>query len=356
MLDFINKTIKGLFGTKAARDIKELSPFAALVKNASADIEVLNDDQLRSKTIEFKEKIKSATSEQEKELSELKLKAEEDTEEGVEEKEELYKRIDQLSKEVLETTEQVLAEILPEAFAVVKETAKRFTNNETIRVKATELDRDIAAQKTSLKIEGDDAIYHNTWMVAGTPVTWNMIHYDVQLIGGVVLHQGKIAEMATGEGKTLVATLPIYLNALAGKGVHVVTVNDYLARRDAEWNGPIFEFLGLRVDCIDKHQPHSNERKRAYLADITYGTNNEFGFDYLRDNMGRSQSDLVQRSHHFAIIDEVDSVLIDDARTPLIISGPTAKGEQQEFHSLKPRIEKIVGAQKNYINTLLADA
>ena len=253
-------------------------------------------------------------------------------------------------------TEEILNEILPEAFSVVRETARRFTNNETIEVDATEHDRNLASKKAHVTIDGDTAIYKNSWSAAGIMVKWNMVHYDVQLIGGIVLHQGKISEMATGEGKTLVATLPIYLNALAGRGVHIVTVNDYLSRRDSEWNGTIFEFLGLTVDCIDKHQPNSEERRQAYLADITYGTNNEFGFDYLRDNMARNPEDMVQRGHHYAIVDEVDSVLIDDARTPLIISGPTAKGDNQEFQALKPKVELLVNSQRNYINTVIADA
>lgn len=247
-------------------------------------------------------------------------------------------------------------EILPQAFAVVKETARRFTENEKVEVTANEMDREFAAKRDNVQIIGDKALWHNRWDAAGTEVMWNMVHYDVQLIGGITLHQGKIAEMATGEGKTLVATLPVYLNALAERGVHLVTVNDYLAKRDSEWMGPLFEFHGMTIDCIDKHQPNSEERRKAYLADITYGTNNEFGFDYLRDNMARSSDDLVQRKHHYAIVDEVDSVLIDDARTPLIISGPTPKGDIHEFYELKPRIEKLHAAQKKLITTLLADA
>ncbi len=245
---------------------------------------------------------------------------------------------------------------MPEAFAVVKQVAKRFSENETLEATASQLDKDIAAKRPNIIIDGEKAIYNNKWMAAGMEVVWNMVHYDVQLFGGVVLHGGKIAEMGTGEGKTLVATLPLYLNGLAGKGVHVVTVNDYLAKRDSEWNGPIFEFLGLSVDCIDKHQPNSEDRRKAYQADITYGTNNEFGFDYLRDNMARSPEDMVQREHHYAIVDEVDSVLIDDARTPLIISGPTPKGDDQQFFQLKPKVEILFNAQRNYINTVLADA
>lgn len=259
-------------------------------------------------------------------------------------------------KKVLKKIEVILLEILPEAFAVVKETARRFTENTELHVTATQHDRDLAVRKKNIAIKDDVATWKNTWDAAGLEVTWNMIHYDVQLIGGIVLHQGKISEMATGEGKTLVATLPVYLNALPARGVHLVTVNNYLARRDAEWNGPIFEFLGLTVDCIDLHEPNSIQRRKAYLADITYGTNNEYGFDYLRDNMTREPSELVQRKHHYAIVDEVDSVLIDDARTPLIIAGPTPKGDDHMFHDLKPKIEKLVAAQRSYVNIILADA
>ncbi len=275
---------------------------------------------------------------------------------NVEAKEKLYEEIDELEKTILKNNKEALDEILPEAFAVMKETAKRFTENKTIEVTATQMDRDIAAQRASVEIKGDKAYWSNTWMAAWIEVTWDMIHYDVQLIGGIVLHQGKISEMATGEGKTLVGTLPVYLNALTGLGVHVVTVNNYLAKRDSEWNGPLFEFHGLTVDCIDKHEPNSKERRKAYLSDIAFGTNNEFGFDYLRDNMAHSPEDLVQRKHNYAIVDEVDSVLIDDARTPLIISGPTPKGDNQEYATLKPRIEKIVNAQKAFVNTALIDA
>lgn len=274
----------------------------------------------------------------------------------LQEKEKIFTRVDELKKERNQKIEEVLLEILPSAFAVIKDTARRLKENSELEVIATEHDKNLVVKKSNVIIRGDKAYYQNKWMAAGNEVTWDMVHYDVQLIGGTVLHQGKIAEMATGEGKTLVGTLPIYLNALAGRGVHVVTVNDYLAKRDSEWNGPVFEFLGLTVDCIDKHQPNSNERRKAYLADITYGTNNEFGFDYLRDNMARSTEDIVQREHHFAIVDEVDSVLIDDARTPLIISGPTPKGDEQEFFHLKPRIESLVNAQKAFVNTLIADA
>ena len=269
---------------------------------------------------------------------------------------ELYGQLDKLDKDRNKELEVILMRILPEAFAVVKETASRFKENKTIEVTATQFDRDLAAKKSNVIIKGDKAIHHNTWIAAGNEVTWDMVHYDVQLIGGVVLHQGKIAEMATGEGKTLVATLPAYLNALAGQGVHIVTVNDYLARRDSEWMGPLYEFHGLSVDCIDKHEPNSEERREAYQSDIIFGTNNEFGFDYLRDNMTRSPEELVQGKLHYAMVDEVDSVLIDDARTPLIISGPIPRGDEHEFHDLKPRIERLVNAQKSYVNVVLNEA
>ncbi|HNH22753.1 MAG TPA: preprotein translocase subunit SecA, partial [Ferruginibacter sp.] len=272
-------------------------------------------------------------------------------------RDDLYKEIDELKKDKDKQLEVILLEILPEAFAVVKETSRRFTENPTIEVTATELDKALAVKKDNLTIQGDKAIYKNTWTAAGGTITWNMVHYDVQLIGGYVLHSGKIAEMATGEGKTLVSTLPAYLNALSGEGVHIVTVNDYLARRDSEWNGPLFEFLGLRVDCIDKHEPNSDARRNAYNADIVYGTNNEFGFDYLRDNMVHSPQEMVQRKHHFAMVDEVDSVLIDDARTPLIISGPVGHSDNtQQFFDLKPRIEKLVDAQRKAVNQFLIEA
>ncbi len=274
----------------------------------------------------------------------------------VSEKVALYTQVDKLEKDRNKELEVILMDILPEAFAVVKETARRFKENKTIEVTATQFDRDLAARKSNVVIKGDKATHHNTWIAAGNEVTWDMVHYDVQLIGGMVLHQGKIAEMATGEGKTLVATLPAYLNALAGQGVHIVTVNDYLARRDSEWMGPLYEFHGLSVDCIDKHEPNSEERRAAYLADITFGTNNEFGFDYLRDNMTRTPEELVQRKLHYAMVDEVDSVLIDDARTPLIISGPIPRGDEHEFYELKPRIERLVNTQKNYINGVLNEA
>ncbi len=353
MANFLTK----LFGNKSQRDLKAVKPFLDACLAAYPAVASLDNDGLRAKTIEFKERIAKAVASEEEELQRLRARIEAEYDMPVEEKENLYKRIDELEKQAYEKTQTVLDEILPEAFAVVKETAKRFAQNETVVVTATDHDRDLAATHASITIEGDKAIYQNHWMAGGNEVTWDMVHYDVQLIGGIVLHSGKIAEMATGEGKTLVATLPVYLNALPGKGVHVVTVNDYLAKRDSEWMGMLFEFHGLSVDCIDKHEPHSEERKRAYNCDITYGTNNEFGFDYLRDNMSRNPEELVQRGHNYAIVDEVDSVLIDDARTPLIISGPTGKDDdEQEFYRFKPTIEKLYNAQRIIVTNCLADA
>lgn len=356
MVKIINQLLKTFVGSKTDRDLKELTPIVDKVNQEFIKLTSLSDDELRNKTNEFKQIIKGKTKGKEQEITSLKEKIETNLQLSIEEKEQIYAQIDKLESEVLDQIEEVLEEIRPAAFAVVKETARRFTENKQIQVQATEMDKDLAAKKSSIEIKGDKAIYYNTWLAAGTEVTWEMIHYDVQLIGGSVLHQGKIAEMQTGEGKTLVATLPVYLNAIAGKGVHVVTVNNYLAKRDSEWMGQLFEFHGLTIDCIDNHEPNTEERRNAYLADITYGTNNEFGFDYLRDNMARSPEDIVQRKHHYAIVDEVDSVLIDDARTPLIISGPTPKGDKHEFHELKPRIEKLVSQQKKYINAVLTDA
>ena len=356
MIGILNKAISGIFGSKSDRDLKELNPIAEKIKIEFPKFASLSNDELRGKTGEFKQRIADNIKNIDDEISELEKQGEENSEMELHEKEELYRTIDKLKKDRLQQTEDILLEILPEAFSVVKETAKRFKENEEIEVTATQHDRDLAAIKDSVEIEGDKAFYFNSWMAAGNMVTWNMVHYDSQLIGGIVLHQGKISEMATGEGKTLVATLPIYLNALAGRGVHIVTVNDYLAKRDSEWNGPIFEFLGLTVDCIDKHEPNSEERKKAYNADITYGTNNEFGFDYLRDNMARNAEDMVQRGHHYAIVDEVDSVLIDDARTPIIISGPTPKGDHHEFDAFKPKVELLVKAQRDYINKIISEA
>ena len=358
MANFLSK----LFGTKSDRDLKEVKPFLDATLKIYPEIQKLDNDQLRAKTIEFKERIRKEVEAEENELASLRQRIEEEYDMPVAEKEELYKRIDKLEKESYDKTQKVLNEILPEAFSVVKETARRFAENSEVVVTATDHDRELAVKRDNVNIvtgpDGQDkAVYKNQWMAGGNMITWDMVHYDVQLIGGVVLHSGKIAEMATGEGKTLVATLPVYLNALPGKGVHVVTVNDYLAKRDSEWMGMLFEFHGLKVDCIDKHEPHSEERKAAYRADITYGTNNEFGFDYLRDNMSRNPEELVQRGHNYAIVDEVDSVLIDDARTPLIISGPTGKDdEDQEFDRFKPVIEKLYNAQKNLVTKVLADA
>lgn len=352
----LGKVLKTFLGSKKDRDIKELSPIIDKVAAVYPQLSSLTNDELRAKTTYFKEKIKEKTSTLENQIEELKQKIETDASLSISEKEKIYAEIDELDKQVLTQIEEALLEIQPEAFAVMKETARRFSQNETIEVTASQMDRDIAAIKDNVEINGEKATYYNSWLAAGTEIVWDMVHYDVQLIGGSVLHQGKIAEMMTGEGKTLVGTLPVYLNALAGRGVHLVTVNDYLAKRDSEWMAPLFEFHGLTVDCIDKHQPNSPERRKAYLADITYGTNNEFGFDYLRDNMARSPEDLVQRKHHYAIVDEVDSVLIDDARTPLIISGPTPKGDKHEFYELKPRVEKLMAAQKAFVNTALTQA
>ena len=344
-----------LFGNKASRDNKALQPILDKTLEAYERIKNLDTDALRHKTVEFKEYINNYIADDEARIKELKLKAEgEDLD--LEKKNDIYEQIDKLEKHVLERIEEALNNIMPEAFAVLKETAKRFKENEVVEATATELDRDLAARFDHINVEGDKVYYDNSWVAGGNTITWDMVPYNVQILGGAVLHQGKIAEMATGEGKTLVATFPVYLNALAGRGVHVVTVNDYLAKRDSEWMGTIYEFLGLTVDCIDKHEPNSQARRNAYLADITYGTNNEFGFDYLRDNMTGNPEELVQRKHHFAIVDEVDSVLIDDARTPLIISGPTPRGDHQEFDILKGDVVKLYEAQKRLVTLCLAEA
>lgn len=348
-----NDLLSKIFGNKATRDMKEIQPWVDKIKAIYPEIEKLDNDSLRAKTQELKKYIHESASEERSKIEELKLRVEE-TE--LEDREDLFNQIDKLEKEVLEKYEKALDEVLPTAFSIVKETARRFTENEEIVVTATDFDRELAATKDFVRIEGDNAVYQNHWVAGGTEITWNMIHYDVQLFGGVVLHKGKIAEMATGEGKTLVATLPVFLNALTGNGVHVVTVNDYLSKRDSEWMGPLYQFHGLSVDCIDKHQPNSEARRQAYLSDITFGTNNEFGFDYLRDNMAISPKDLVQRQHNYGIVDEVDSVLIDDARTPLIISGPVPKGEDQLFEQLRPLVERLMEAQKGLATKLLADA
>ena len=348
-----NEFLSSIFGNKATRDMKEIKPWVDKVKAAYPEIAALDNDALRAKTEELKAYIRNSAAEQRAKVEELKASVE-NTE--LEEREELFAQIDKIEKEILDTYEKALDEVLPVAFSIVKETAKRFSENEEIVVTATEFDRHLAATKDFVRIEGDKAIYQNHWVAGGNDTLWNMVHYDVQLFGGVVLHKGKIAEMATGEGKTLVATLPVFLNALTGNGVHVVTVNDYLAKRDSEWMGPLYMFHGLSVDCIDRHQPNSDARRQAYLADITFGTNNEFGFDYLRDNMAISPKDLVQRQHNYAIVDEGDSVLIDDARTPLIISGPVPKGDDQLFEQLRPQVERLVEAQKKLATQYLADA
>ena len=351
----LKSILSKIFGDKSAKDQKEFQPFVDRIHHFTNAFNHLSDDQLREKTAEFKQRIGDATRELSSRLEVIFAEAENDRTD-INKKEDLYAEADTLKLQINEKIEEILLEILPEAFAVVKETAKRWSENGKLVVKVQDFDRDRAAKSDGVIIDGDKATWLNTWTAAGSPVTWNMVHYDVQLMGGAVLHKGNIAEMQTGEGKTLVATLPVYLNALAGKGVHIVTVNDYLAKRDSEWMGPLYQFHGLTVDCIDKHQPNTQARRDAYLADITFGTNNEFGFDYLRDNMAGDPDQLVQRPHHFAIVDEVDSVLIDDARTPLIISGPTPKGDQQEFEALKPKIEKIVGEQRRLVTNFLTEA
>jgi preprotein translocase subunit SecA len=354
-MSIIEKVLKGFLGDKNQKDVKELQKYADKAREAEKQIEQLSTDELRTKTAEFKTRLAEATKSQKEEIAELKSKAE--SIENFDEKEALYEQIDSINKEAYEIEEKILLEILPEAFAVVKETAKRFVAHPEIEVTVTAYDRELSATKPYVELVGEDkAIWKNSWDAAGKEVTWDMIHYDVQLIGGTALHQGKIAEMQTGEGKTLVATLPVYLNALTGRGVHLVTVNDYLAKRDSTWMAPIFEFHGLKVDCIDNHQPNSEGRKQAYKADIVYGTNNEFGFDYLRDNMANSPENLVQRELNYAIVDEVDSVLIDDARTPLIISGPVPQGDRQEFDNLKPKVDKLFNIQREELGKTLNKA
>jgi len=350
-----NKILKSLFGDKSSRDMKLIQPLVEKVKAVSPKVEALDNDALRQRTKELQHQVQSSATEQKNHIAELKAKIE-DT--PIDERADIFAQIDKIEKEVLDIYEKALDEVMPEVFAIVKETARRFAENEETIVTATDFDRELAAdpRKDFITIDGDKAIYHNHWTAGGNDLKWEMVHYDVQLFGGVVLHQGKIAEMATGEGKTLVATLPVFLNALTGNGVHVVTVNDYLAKRDSEWMGPLYMFHGLSVDCIDKHQPNSEARRKAYQADITFGTNNEFGFDYLRDNMAISPQDLVQRSHNYAIVDEVDSVLIDDARTPLIISGPIPKGDDQMFEEYQPLVERLVGVQRQLATQYLAEA
>ncbi|MEO8406747.1 MAG: preprotein translocase subunit SecA, partial [Chitinophagaceae bacterium] len=353
MLGIISKIFGG---NKSDKDVKKISPVVQKINEFFVSYASLTNDQLRNKTQEFRQRIQDHLKGINEEIAASNKAAEELPFNDLMGKDAIYQQVDKLKKERDKKIEEVLQEILPEAFATVKEASRRFKENKELVSTATQLDRDLSVKKDYIHIDGDKSVFSNSWTAAGGEVTWNMVHYDVQLIGGAVLHSGKIAEMATGEGKTLVSTLPAYLNALPAEGVHIVTVNDYLARRDQEWNGTLFEWLGLKVDCIDKHQPNSEERRQAYLADITYGTNNEFGFDYLRDNMVHSPEEMVQRKHHFAMVDEVDSVLIDDARTPLIISGPIPKGEDQQFHIHKPRILQLVQEQERVVRTCLNEA
>ena len=350
-----NNFLKSLFGDKSNRDMKLIQPIVEKVKAAYPEIQKLSNDELRAKTKELQQYVQDSAKEQKQQIAELKAKIENTP---IDEREDIFNQIDKLEKEVLDLYEQALNEVLPTAFSIMKDTARRFAENEDTIVTATDFDRELASNPANdfITIDGDKAIYHNEWTAGGNKLKWNMVHYDVQLFGGIALHQGKIAEMATGEGKTLVATLPVFLNALTGNGVHMVTVNDYLAKRDSEWMGPLYMFNGLSVDCIDKHQPNSEARRKAYQADITFGTNNEFGFDYLRDNMALNPSDLVQRKHNFAIVDEVDSVLIDDARTPLIISGPIPKGDDQMFEEYQPLVERLYEVQRKQATELLAEA
>ncbi|TJY32881.1 preprotein translocase subunit SecA [Pontimicrobium aquaticum] len=353
-MSILNSVLKVFVGDKSKQDVKAIMPIVNQIKSFESQLESLSHDELRAKTLEFKSKIADGRKSIEDNIA--KLQEEADATEDIDRKEDIYQEIDKLKDDSYNITEEILNEILPEAFAVVKETAKRFVNNTEIKVTASAFDREISGEHDYVTLDGDQAIWANSWDAAGKPITWDMVHYDVQLIGGIAMHQGKIAEMQTGEGKTLVATLPVYLNALTGRGVHLVTVNDYLAKRDSAWMAPIFQFHGMSIDCIDYHQPNSAARKKAYNADITYGTNNEFGFDYLRDNMAHSPDDLVQRPHHYAIVDEVDSVLIDDARTPLIISGPIPQGDRHEFNELKPKVDDIVSVQRKYLTGVLAEA
>ncbi len=355
MLDFVNKMLGKVMGNKSEKDIKSLEPKVEEINRIFGELSTISNDELRGKTQDFKQKIEDFISEPKSRIEELKKKTE-SADIDIAEKEATYEEIDAIEEEIDKMLQEILDEILPEAFAVVKETARRFTENDQLRVKANSMDIELSSKRDFITIEGEEASFNTTFSAAGNELTWDMVHYDVQLIGGMVLHSGKIAEMATGEGKTLVATLPVYLNALPGRGVHLVTVNNYLAKRDSEWMRPIFEFHGLTVDCIDKHQPNSEDRRQAYLADITYGTNNEFGFDYLRDNMASRPKELVQKRHNYAIVDEVDSVLIDDARTPLIISGPTPKGDEHEFTELKPLVERLVSEQRKFVTSALAQA
>ena len=353
-MSIINSVLGLFLGNKYERDIKEINPYITKIHSEFEKLQELSNDALRDLTENLKKEIQSSIEGDENEIKSLREKAE--AEEDIYQKEELYNSVDKIEKQINEKLEVILDQLVPKAFAIVKETARRFKQNKVLQVTARQYDRDLAAARESITIDGNKALWKNTWIAGGNEISWDMVHYDVQLIGGVALHKGKIAEMGTGEGKTVVATLPVFLNALAGRGVHIVTVNDYLSKRDSEWMGPIYEFHGLSVDCIDKHQPNSPERRKAYNADITFGTNNEFGFDYLRDNMAINPEDLVQRKHHYAIVDEVDSVLIDDARTPLIISGPTSKSDTAQFDELKPKVDKLVSAQKKLVTQILADA
>ncbi|PKQ60622.1 preprotein translocase subunit SecA [Labilibaculum filiforme] len=354
-MGFIDSALGKLFGNKSDRDLKELSPYLGRIKEEYDRVITLSNDDLRGESDKLKQRIQDHIQAEKDEIQSLKDKIDAGGV-SINAREEIYDQIDGIEKKIDDKIEEVLEEILPTAFAVVKDTARRFTENAELEVTASKFDRDLAPYYDNIQIDGDTAVYFNSWLAGGTEITWNMVHYDVQLIGGTVLHQGKIAEMATGEGKTLVATLPVFLNALTGRGVHVITVNDYLAKRDSEWMGPLYQFHGLSVDCIDKHSPNSDERRKAYAADITFGTNNEFGFDYLRDNMATNPKDLVQRRHNYSIVDEVDSVLVDDARTPLIISGPIPRGEHQQFDDLKPRVQKLVKAQNDLVMKIFTDS
>ena len=353
-MGLLNSVLKVFVGDKTKKDLAGILPLVSKINEHFDSYRILTNDQLRNKTLSFKDLLKKNLREIEDQI--YKLKIEINQTEDIDQKENFYHQVDDLTIKIKEITADTLEKILPEAFAVVKETARRFVENSSIEVTASEFDRMLSQNKSYIKLNGDKAQWSNSWDAAGKPILWDMIHYDVQLIGGIVMHQGKISEMQTGEGKTLVATLPIYLNAITGRGVHLVTVNDYLAKRDSAWMGPLFEFHGLSIDCFDYYRPNSLERKKAYKADITYGTNNEFGFDYLRDNMAHSPDDLVQPKHHFAIVDEVDSVLVDDARTPLIISGPTPDGDRHEFDLLKPKVSSLVANQRNYLTSILAEA
>ena len=356
MLNFISKGIAKIFGSKSEKDIKEIMPIVEQIKEEYEKLANISDEELRSKALEVRNIINEALKRIDEQLLELHQRVEQNPDLNIHEKEGIFAQIDKLEESRNDELEKVLKTVLPQTFAIVRETARRFKENGHMEVEATPFDKDMAAKYDHITIKGDKSHWSNEWSAAGQKITWDMVHYEVQLIGGIVLHQGKIAEMATGEGKTLVATLPAFLNALANRGVHIVTVNDYLAKRDAEWMAPLFQFHQMTVDCIDKYQPNSEDRRQAYRADVTYGTNNEFGFDYLRDNMARDMSDLVQRKHHFAMVDEVDSVLVDEARTPLIISGPVPRGDEHEFYELKPRIARLYEQQKKLVNELLQDA